>query len=404
MGANEAFNDLGPGLHVLREAEPLKRAGSMAAQLRADLCATLPQAEATLAERSGLPPIDVATLATLQVLSRRVARAERIAARTRERAVVEVGQRLTTSGSGIAVHPETVRERAAALELARTRLVGAERAAADHAAEVAEAEAAAIAEASYAAGQPDPDDLPPETAEASTPRRVGPPPHVRRSRSLGALVASFGIALLLLGFDVLALWAALLFPLATSLWAMRYLRPRPGDAADLEDTSTFLAEVASSTDDMFGARRRSQELAEQTVDIEAARTRAEEEVRVAERGWHELAGPDVDVADVEAVVKRFDPQHEDARLVAGETAVVRATDAVLHQFRQRWLAFWRELGMSAPEPADGERAVDELAARVGRPIVLVGPAAVRAPDLARAAPAAPVVVLEGPPEEEPAVS
>ncbi|MGH9274225.1 MAG: hypothetical protein ACRDZU_06215, partial [Acidimicrobiales bacterium] len=140
MEANEPFDDLGPGLHVLREAEPLKRAGSMAARMRAELCATLPQAEAALAGRSSLPPIDVATLATLQVLSRRVARAERIAARTRERAVVDVGQRLATTGSGLAVHPTTVRERAAELERARAALVDAERALVDHAAEAAAAE------------------------------------------------------------------------------------------------------------------------------------------------------------------------------------------------------------------------------------------------------------------------
>lgn len=397
MGANDAYNDLGPGLHILREAEPLKRAGTMAAQLHADLCATLPQADAALAERTGLPPIDVATLATLQVLSRRVARAERIAARTRERAVVDVSQRLSTTGSGIAVHPATVRERAAALEAARAELADAQRAVADHAAELADAEAAAVAEAAHTTVDAEVDE-PPDGTEAPAPK-PGPSPRVRRSRSLGVLVASFGVTLLLVGFDAMALWAALLFPLAASLWAMRYLRPRPGDTADLEEASTFLAEVAASTDDLFGARRRSQDLAEQAVRLDAARTRAEEEVRVAERAWHELAGADVDVADVEAVVKRFDPQHEDAKLVAGETAGVRATDAVVHQFRQRWLAFWRELGMTAPEPADGEQAVDQLAARLGRPIVLVGPAAVRGPDLARAAPAAPVVVLEGPPED-----
>jgi hypothetical protein len=227
---------------------------------------------------------------------------------------------------------------------------------------------------------------------------------VRRSRSLGVLVASFGVVLLLLGFDVAPLWAALLAPLAASLWALRYLRPRAtDDAVDREQASTLLAEVSASTDDLFGARRLSRDLADRTALLESTRNRAEEEVRVAERGWQELAGADADVADVEAVVKRLDPQHEDAQLVAAETVGVRATDVVLHQFRQRWLAFWRELGLSAPDPAVGERAVDELTARLGRPIVLVGPAAVRGPELARAAPAAPVVVLEGP-DEEPTLS
>ncbi|MGH9274698.1 MAG: hypothetical protein ACRDZU_08640, partial [Acidimicrobiales bacterium] len=243
-----------------------------------------------------------------------------------------------------------------------------------------------------------------ERTPAARASRAGPSPAVRRSRSLGTLASSFGVVLLVIGFDLLPLWAALLFPLAASLWAMRYLQPREYDDADGEEAASFLAEVAATTDDLFGARRRSQDLAERAMQLEASRNRAEEDVRVAERGWHELAGADTDVAEVEAVVKRFDPQHEEVHLVASETAGVRATDVVLHQFRQRWLAFWRELGMSAPDPADGERAVDELAARVGRPIVLVGPAAARGPELARAAPAAPVVVLEGPVDGEPELS
>lgn len=396
MEDKEAYDDLGPGLHVLRQAEPLKRAGSMAAHLRAELCATVPQAEATLAARSTLPPIDVATLADLQLLSRRVARAERVAARTRERAVLDLGQRAGGTGSALAIHPSTIRDRATTLEAARVALVEAERALALHAAEVQAAPARLERPEDVARAE--------VAASPASSRRSGAPPAVRRSRSLGAIVASFGLTLLFLGLGLLPLWAALLFPLATSLWALRYLQPpgRHHASPDWEQASSLLAAVAASTDEVFGARRE-QELAERTVLLERSRKRADEEVRAAERAWHELAG-DREVTDVEAVVRRFDPQHEDALLVAAQTVGVRATDEVLHQFRQRWLAFWRELGMPAPEPADGERAVDDLAARVGRPIVLVGPAAAWGPDLARVAPASPVVVLEGPADGEELVS
>src|SRR5688500_13289569 len=165
----------------------------MAAHMRAELCATLPQADATLAARSTLPPLDVATLTTLQVLSRRVARAERIAERTRERAVVEVGQRLTAAGSGLAIHPTAVRDRASAVEAARAELVEAERALADHVAEAAAAEAAAVSEDERVAEQsevPDHADESPQSPVRA--RRGGPSPQVRRSRSLGVLVSSFG--------------------------------------------------------------------------------------------------------------------------------------------------------------------------------------------------------------------
>jgi hypothetical protein len=228
---------------------------------------------------------------------------------------------------------------------------------------------------------------------------------VRRSRAIGAIVASFGVVLLLVAFDLVALWAALLLPLVASLWALRYLRPEdPDEDDDRGEASSFLADVTAATDELFGARRASQEVAAREALLDAARGRAEEDVRVAERAWHDLAGPDVDVSEVEAVVQRFDPQHEDARVLAAETVGVRAAEAVVHQFRQRWLAFWREIGLPTPDASEGEQAVADLAARVARPVVLVGPATVRGADVARVAPAAPVVVLHGPTEADPGVS
>lgn len=398
MVGNETFDDLGPGMHVLREAEPLKRAGTMAAQMRAELCATLPQADATLADRSTLPPLDTRTLGTLRVLAQHVARAERMADRTRERAVVEVGHRLSGVGAGLAVHPDTIRDRAAAVEAARAELVAAERAIAEHEAAMAVPEEAEVV--SRVATSDDELTLGHQQPHEASLR-------VRRSRAIGAIVASFGLVLLVVALDLLPLWAALLLPLAASLWAIRYLKPGADDfdAADgREETSSFLADVSAATDELFGARRASQEVAAQAALLDAARGRAEEDVRVAERAWHELAGPDVDVADVQAVVQRFDPQHEDARVLAAETVGVRAAEAVVHQFRQRWVALWREIGLPIPTASDGEQAVTDLAARVGRPIVLVGPATVRGADLARVAPAAPVVVLHGPTEVDPDLS
>jgi hypothetical protein len=397
VGTNDGYDDFGPGLHVLREAEPLKRAGAMAAHMRAELCATLPQAEATLAARSELPPIDVATLTTLQVLARRVARAEGIAARTRDRAATEVGQRLA-AGAGLAVHPATIRDRAAAVAGARAAVATAEQAIADHDAEVAAATAEAETGPSQGEVDPQASDARHEVDGGGHPRPTSG--KERRSRAIGAIVASFGLVLVLVGLDLAPLWAALLAPLVAALWAMRYLRPHEvsEDDADREAASSLLAEVAASTDERFGARRAVQDLADRTTLLAAARDRAVEDLRVAERAWHELAGEDVDVADVEAVVQRFDPQHEDARLLALETPGVRAAEVVLHQFRQRWSAFWRELGLPAPDAAHGEQAVDELAARLGRPVVLVGPATAHGAELARVAPAAPVVVLHGPSE------
>ena len=323
-----------------------------------------------------------------------------------ERAVVEVGHRLAGSGSGLAIHPTTVRDRAGAVEVAAAALAEAERELADHDGALAAAQARAARTADEADGDADP--APADEPEAAESLHADPPPSTgttmqqRRSRALGAIVAAFGLVLLLVGFGILPLWAALLLPLAASLWALRYLRPHEDlDLAARAEASSLLAEVAASTDQRFGVRRADQEQADHATLLRTRHDQAVEELRVAQRAWHELAGADTDVADVEAVVARFDPQHEDARLLAAETVGVRAAEVVLHQFRQRWLAFWRELGLPAPDAAHGERAVDELAARVGRPIVLVGPATAQGPELARVAPAAPVVVLHGPAGAEP---
>jgi hypothetical protein len=393
VGTHTSYEDLGPGLHVLREAEPLKRAGPMAANLRADLCATLPQAEAALTERSGFPLVDASALSTLQVLARRVARAERIAARTRERAVTDVGHRLTGAGAGLAVHPTTIRDRAAAVDVARLDLAAADRALADHAAAVAAAEDNEAAEAAAAAAD----------AEAAAAQRTAASRGVsttRRSRAIGIIVMSFGLALVLVAVGEVALWVSLLPVLVACFGTMRYLRPTP-DAEDegWEEASSLLSQVSASADEAFGIRWASREHEGEGTLLRARRDRAQEEVRVAERAWQELAGEGVDVSELEEVVRRYDPQHDDARLLADETVGVRTADVVLHHFQQRWLAFWRELGLDAPTAEAGEEAVRALAARVSRPIVLVGPATVRGSDLARVAPAAPVVVLDGPTEE-----
>jgi hypothetical protein len=215
---------------------------------------------------------------------------------------------------------------------------------------------------------------------------------------VGAIVASFGLLLILLGLQLAPLWAALLLPLAASLWALRYLRPGDHDSAgDAEaEASSLLAEVSASTDELFGARQAAQDQEERGVELQGAVDAAVEDLRVAERAWHDLAGAGTDVSELEAVVERFDPRHEDAPALAAETAEVRAIEVVVHQLRQRWLAFWSELDLTAPDLTAAERAVEDLTAQVSQPIVLVGAAAGQSSELARRVPAAAVVVLECP--------
>lgn len=391
------YDALGPGLHVLREAEPLKRAGVLAVNLRADLCVTVQQADTVLAERLSLPLIDSATLVSLEGLARRVARSHRIAGRTRARAEEEVGHRLASAGTGLAVHPATIRERAASVERARATLAEAEATVLEAAAALAQAEerfeadkvAAAEAAAKIAADR-----------QARAAQRVTAALRARRSRSIGAIVSSFGLALILLAVGV-PLWASLVPALLTSLWSVSYLRPRLSDgddARDQDEASGLLSLLTASTDDLLDDRRPLGELDARTSSAEASRATAIEELRVAERAWQELAGEGVDTSELDSVIRRYDPQLEDARLLAAETVGVRTADLVLRLVQERWVALWGELGLEPPDPEASEAEVQQLAARVSRAVVLVGPATARAEELARAAPSCAVVVIDGPVE------
>ncbi|MGQ0434253.1 MAG: hypothetical protein ACT452_17855 [Microthrixaceae bacterium] len=386
-------DDLGPGLHVLREDEPLHLAGSIAVDLQADLCATLPQADALIEVRAALPLLDAPALEEARLLASRLGRAERIAQRTRDRAVIEVGQRLASASGGLAVHPSTIRDRAAALEAARARVAAAEAALADHAnhettiGDRAEAEAALAAEQAEQAHQ---------LRAADHEVQVQGARQRRRLRSLGIVVVAIGLGdvLYLAGAPV----AVVPVPLVVGLlWALRDLRPRSGDADDdlqaRAEASSLLSQVAASTNEVFNARRAQFELDEHITLLETQRDRALEDRRVAERAWRELAGDGVDVDQLDDVIRRHDPQHEDARLLARETVGVRTAEAVLRQVEEQWRAFWEARGLEVPDPAAQEESVDELLHRMGRAAVLVGPATARGDDLARVAPAATIVVL-----------
>lgn len=386
-------DDLGPGLHVLREDEPLHLAGSIAVDLQADLCATLPQADALIEVRAALPLIDAPALEEARILAGRLGRAERIAQRTRERAVVEVGQRLARASGGLAVHPSTIRDRAASLEAARARVAAAEAALTDHATQETTIGDSAEVEAAFAVEQAEQAH---QVLATDHHARVQGARQRRRLRSLGILVMAIGLGdvLYLAGVPVALVPVPVVLGL---LWAVRDLRPRTEDGdEDLQaraEASSLLSQVAASTNEVFNVRRAQFELDEHITLLETQRDRALEDLRVAERAWRELAGDGIDVDQLDDVIRRHDPQHEDARLLARETVGVRTAEAVLRRVEEEWRAFWEARGLEIPDPAAQEESVDELLRRVGRAAVLVGPATARGDDLARVAPAATIVVL-----------
>ena len=330
-------DDLGAGLHVFQVAAPLDRAGSLAARLGADLCATLPEADTMVAERRALPNADSDTLESLRCLARRVAAAQRIAQRTQERAAEEVADRMAGLGGGMAVHPSTIRGRAGAVEHARTEL--------RQAGHLLEANDVIAAEDLLLAPLVEPVAFEP----------VSPPPKRRL----------FGL-----------------------------LRGSQRDVEDTRESSDLLRSMAAATDEAFGARRASMARDDQRILLVARRDSAAELVRVAERAWYDLAGEGADPADIEAALQRLDPQHQDVALVAQATVSVRAASSVFNSAMGRWQASWADLNLDAPAPGEAMASVDRLIDQMSKAVVLVGEATERGLDVAEVAPTAPVVVIK----------
>jgi len=339
-------DDLVAGLHVFQVTAPLDRAGRLAARLGADLCATLPEADTMVAERRALPDADADTLELLGGLARRVVAAQRIAQRTQERAVAKVADRMAGLGGGMAVHPSTIRERAATVERARTEL--------RQASHLLEANDAVAAEDLLVPPVDDALAFVPPTADAA------PAPPKRR----------------LFGF----------------------LRRDRRDTEDTQESSDLLRSMAAATDEAFGARRASMARDDQRILLVARRDSAAEVLRVAERSWYDLAGGGADPADIEAILSRLDPQHQDAALLANETVSVRAASSVFDSAMGRWQASWADLNLDAPTPGEAMESVDRLIGQITKAVVLVGEATERGLDVAEVAPTAPVVVIEAEPD------
>ena len=346
MGIPAEQHVLEPGLHVRTDAAPVALAETLAAELDGDLCTSTHESEVLLAKLTVHPALPADALPLLGEVTDRLAAAQRIADRTLERAAAEVGERLAAIGAGVAIHPSAVRDRAAAVVAARAALVTLE-----------EEQWAREADAKAAEEHPVPAPPPAAPGPSLVASRADEPPAPVRRRFLD------------------------------------FLRRR--GARNVEDTSestSLLQQVAAATDEAFGARRALAARDEQIMLLRAQRTRAEEDLRVAERAWRDLAGDDP-VEEVEAVVRRLDPQHEDTVEVARDTVGVRAAMTLLERARERWEEAWRAFGFDPPASADPVEMAS-MSARLSRTIVVVGGAVDNAELLALAAPAAAVVAVE----------
>lgn len=341
--SDDADGDLTPGLHVVRDAAPFAHAGEVSERLQADLCSTLAEADATLAARREQSTIDAEVIDELRVLAEQVAITQRIAQRTTDRAALEVVERMADVGVGMVVHPASIRERAASVVDARARLVQAEHLLEAHDTLAAEEDA-----------------LPPPPP---------PPPPVAPVVAVPARKRG------LLGF---------------------LRRSKADRIEDTAESSDLLRSIAAATDDVFGARRAAAAREDRRALLVVRRDSAREVVRVAGHAWYDIAGEGADPSNVDEVVRRLDPQHQEALVAAQEMVSVRAASSVFDEAMAHWQASWAELGLEAPLPDDAEAAVERLAEDAAKAVVLVGAAADRAIDLTEADPSVVVVVIEGP--------
>lgn len=360
------------GRHELRTGQPLDVAESLAREMGARL--VLPEdAERVLASMAALLHPDTPT--HLLRLAANLAKAERIVARTEARALVLFEQALS-DGTGLELHPQTLRDAADAVRAARAavaraeaELVTFEREAAATAAEAGAAEAASEpATAAPLATSPVQDD------------------GSRRSR-LGAIVAiALGIALILTGTALVPAYLAAILPLAAVAYVVRELRGGVERvSSDYEAVaSEQLASIEALSTRLYGAMPATQS----AVDAATARRRqlleldrdtATERLRVAERTWRELAGPDADPEAVEELLLRRDPQRHRAAPWVRESAAVRAAETMHERARSAWRAAWEALDREAPSAADADDAVRHLANDAAavvserRPVVIVAP-------------------------------
>lgn len=393
MSVDSDDDVLPPGIHRVDHADPAELAGQVGAvHLR-----TISDVESAIEDHGPRPAVDDDRIAELRELARRIELAQRVASRTRERSADAIAGRLEMRSSAVTIHPDALRNAASVVGRARADVDAARRALQEHREEQDrrrfELESWPVADEPEETDTTERDE---QERAAAEQRRA----RMRRARTtvLGALAVALGAGLVAIGVGLLpAVWA-LMPTFAVAVWGSFALKRSVADieVPDVdEESSNLLDEVASATDQLFEERAAAlAAMEDRSPQLEVRLTLAEEELRVAERNWHELAGADADPDDVDAVVRRFDPQHQEAVVLATQTATVRAASTLLDRAWKRWEEAWTGLGLGVPAAEDAAAAVARLEPTGPPSFVCSHDASVLAEELASALPSAVVLVVE----------
>jgi hypothetical protein len=359
------------GVHVIADPDPAAAALRMADADDVEVVTDRAQAEAAFTARAeagraevvvigereradleaaaasaapGTGPVTPEAVAEIRQLADELRRIDRIRKRTEDRFTEKLSERLA-AGSGLALHPDTLR-------------------AAGRAVVEADAEIARLERELHELDDPDPETVTParpddtaETTRQPKSRRRGG----NRLAALGVALIAVGVAIGVIAVGappaVAAGIAVVGLIVALVLWIGRRGRrspdrdePAPPPIAPAPAPRPTPAEHQA---DMVTRAR-----------LETGLERAREGQRSAQRHWQSLAGPEADAHDIEAVLRLRDPQYVVGAAAARASPTMRTVNAVQRRALARWYIAWRAVGYDDPPTLGNvEGALRELAVR-----------------------------------------
>ena len=319
------------------------------------------QIEALADNGDDRPDLDDATLAELRDLAAMLGTTERIRTRTEVEFTETLNRRLSAS-SGMAVHPASIKQAAAAVV-------------------DAEAEVGAIDEAIAGLGErPEPEqivlDSPTTVPEMFDDEGLE---RQRRSRAfaLGVGTIFAGAALAMLSIGVAVIIPISVFVAGLLIAGVVMVRSRTGrkDRGAAEASALLVAATGNaerSTEAAARDRLAEEEWLARRSQLDADRERGIEHVRSARRHWETLAGPEADPHDLESVLRMHDPQFVITDAATRTSPTVRTVNAVHRKAMARWKIAWAALGYEeAPAVEDFEAQLIRLGGRSGTQAQLV---------------------------------
>ncbi|HEV3225660.1 MAG TPA: hypothetical protein VGZ52_02460 [Acidimicrobiales bacterium] len=306
-----------------------------------------------LNDLSDEPRIDEGAIRELRELADALARTGRIRTRTEVEFTETLNRRLSAS-SGMAVHPEAIKQAAAALTAAEG--------------DVNDIDAAIT----QLGDRPVPEQVELEDVGASDTTIFDDDTleQQRRSRVFALSVTTIfaGVALVMLSIGVATAVSIGVFIVGLLAGGVMLTRSRSEHRVDegAAQASALLAaatgNAARSTEAAARGRMAEEEWLARRAQLDANRERSVEKARSARRHWDTLAGPEADPYDLEGVLRIHDPQFAITGAATKTSPTVRTVNAVYRRALARWKVAWAAIGYDSPPAIED---FDEHVLRLG---------------------------------------